>query len=135
MSVVYDGLTDAEIAAVGKAGGKPTLEPGEHEVDVVVRITGLLRQGEPTDYTPTVSIPLKRALAFLVQFAGLGGEAAIKALAHAMRQALDASAPVDLAVVEQAVRTVADAVGSLPRQDRAGKLTVVGDLTVRRLRH
>jgi len=137
MTVEFDGLSDAEIAALAKAGGggKPRLDPGEHAVDVVVRIAGLLRQGEPTEFVPTVAIPHKRAMAFLIQFAGLAGEAAIRALAHAMRQALDAEAPVDLSVVEAAERTVAEAVGSLPKQARAGRLSVVGDLTVRRLRH
>jgi hypothetical protein len=134
MTIEYEGLTDAEVAALAKAGGKPALTPGDHAVDFVCRVTGLLRQGEPTDYTPTVSIPHKRALAFLVQFAGLGGEAALAALAHAMRQALDAETPVDLAVVERAEQVVAEAVGSLPRQRRAGRLSVVGDLTIRRLR-
>ena len=135
MTVEFDGLSDAEIAALSKAAGKPRLDPGDHAVDFVCRVTGMLRKGEASEFIPTVAIPHKRALAFVIQFAGLGGEAAIKALAHAMRQALDDEAPVDLSVVEQAERVVAEAVGSLPKQRRDGRLSLIGDLVVRRLRH
>lgn len=132
--VQLNGLNAAQCAALALCKGKAELTVGEHDLYFEVAVRGQIVKAAPEEYIPTVDIPHKRALAFLLQFAGLAGEAALKGLVAAMSRAVDADADCDLAIIEQAEAMVAQAVGQLPKKVRSGKTSVgPGGLCITRI--
>ena len=126
------GAGPKTLAALTKAGAKADIRPGDYSVDFAVRVRGVIRKGEASQYRPTVAIPHKRAMAFLCQFVGLAGSAAMEQIAKAMRAALAAGEECDLAVVEQAELDVASALEQMPLVEREGPVSVLA-LTVERI--
>lgn len=88
------GISTPELVAINKAITSKTvnaamaaLPPGEHEIDVTVRIKGKIVKGEDTMRVPTANVPLLPALALVAKYAGATGPAAINAIIDAVREA------------------------------------------------
>jgi hypothetical protein len=104
---------------------------GSHEIDetLTVRVKGVLKKGEDTTYTPTADIPLKAALALVLEKAGVVGDAAANMLVEAMTEALEADADKNDALaarmkdVDKAMTRVKEAAEALPAKNRKGPVT------------
>ena len=112
------------------------LAPGVHDVDLTVRLHGQIKVGEDFDVAPTVSIPIKEALAAVIVYAGLHtSQALLDGLVDALYDQLaetdgnrgqgaisNAIPMVDaaLAIVQQRL------IDRLPRAYRQGKVTTRG---------
>lgn len=88
-------MDNASTVAIVKAIAKRSAEAardglaaGTHEIDITVRIAGTLTVGEDTDKVPTVSIPLKEALALFIRYSGITGPHAVNLLRRALTDAL-----------------------------------------------
>jgi len=128
-------LADAAKAAADEA--RDSLTTGDHDLDetVTLHIGGTVSVSDGESYIPTVSIPLKEALALTLQFAGITREAAIDALTRAMTEALrikalkgkdakvaKAQIEAQMSMVEDAEALVREGLDSLPPQTRKGKV-------------
>jgi hypothetical protein len=128
-------LTALLAKAIEKAVSKPAkgalLAVGSHEIDetLTVRVKGVLKKGEDTTYTPTADIPLKAALALVLEKAGVVGDAAANMLVEAMTEALEADADKNDALaarmkdVDKAMTRVKEAAEALPAKNRKGPVT------------
>lgn len=130
-------LAVAELAALAALKPKPgiggdELIPGEYVVDFTVHVQGVIVKLADEHYTPTAEIPLKRALAFVLQFAGLSGEAALAALTKAMQRAVRKDEDVDLSIVDRATDLVQASLDALPTKVRSGKVVLASDLIITR---
>jgi len=107
---------------------------GIHNLDMVLHITGSMSVNPDEEYTPTVSIPIKKALALFIKYCGITREAAIQVLGKAMTDALsdEVSANETIEEVESMEKKIQELVGSLPPQIRAGKVSA--KLSVTKLR-
>lgn len=130
--VAIVGLQAAEIVALSKVKAEK-LTPGDHPVDFTVHVAGVLRKGDISMAVPTVAIPYKAVLAFLVRRMGVTRDAAIKHLTAAMSEAMKAGETVNLETVEAAETAVKEMLGKLPKIPRSGATTLVGDLVVERV--
>jgi hypothetical protein len=136
------------LAALGKALPKlakkdrGSLKPGEYKVKGTVTLAydGKVKVSEDESYIPTVSIPLKTALALFLRYSGVTGPAARDALIKAMTEALEIEKlsgkekkaaieaireVADLDAAEKAVRAGLD---ELPLATRDGKVTANVDV-------
>lgn len=110
--------------------------PGLYNVDetITIRVAGSVEKLEDEVYTPTVDIPLKRAMALLLHRAGIQREAAKAALVAAMSEALTTGKGSDDAIdeyiadVDAAMAHVVSVTAALPPKVRTGKTKV--DATV-----
>lgn len=110
--------------------------PGVYNVDetITIRVAGSVEKLDDEVYTPTVDIPLKRAMALLLHRAGIQREAAKAALVAAMNEALttgkgsDAAIDEYIADVDAAMAHVVSVTAALPPKVRTGKTKV--DATV-----
>ena len=59
-TIILDGLDAAETTALSKVKAE-ALTPGQHPVDVTVRVTGVLAKGADYETRPTVSVPHRHA--------------------------------------------------------------------------
>jgi hypothetical protein len=128
-------LTALLAKAIEKAVSKPAkglnLTVGAHEVDetITVRVKGTLKKGEDTTYTPTADIPLKAALALVLEKAGVVGDAAANMLVEAMTEALEADSDKNVALAERmnevdtAMERVKAVAAKLPAKPRKGSVT------------
>jgi len=125
---------DAILAkAIEKAAGPLckglNLVEGSYAVDetVTIHVSGVIKKGADETYVPTVDIPLKAALALVLEKAGVTRDAAAKMLVEAMTEALSLGAKGGGAVKERlndidvAMGRVAEAVAKLPEKTRSGK--------------
>lgn len=116
----------------------PSLPPGKYDVDevVTVHVIGTVSKAKDVEYTPTVAIPLKTALALLLEKAGVVGPHANRMLVAAMTEALAADVDANEALkarmkdVDVAMEAVAASLGKLPKEKRAGATTVKCEVVV-----
>jgi hypothetical protein len=114
------------------------LGQGVHEVDEVVtlRITGTVDKRADETFTPTADIPLKAALALVLEKSGVTRDAAARILVEAMTEALesgkDASEEIKgrLNDIDTAMDRVRDAASALPSKTRKGKTLVKCEVEV-----
>lgn len=121
--------------AIEKAVSKPAkgvvLAVGAHEIDetLTVHVKGTLKKGEDTTYTPTADIPLKAALALVLEKAGVTRDAAAAMLVSAMTEALEGDTSKNAAILERvkdvdaAMERVTSAAAALPAKPRKGAIT------------
>ena len=123
---------DAIIAkAVEKGIAKHTgdLAVGVYEVDTVVtlRVVGTIKKGADEPYIPTADIPLKAALALVLEKSGISRELSSRLLVEAMTEALKLGEKGSEAVeakckdIDAAMERVNKLVGKLPEKIRSGK--------------
>lgn len=128
-------LAIAKILEAEAKQEREDIDPGEYKIkdlyflDVNARVN--VRENEK--YTPTVSIPLKSTLALFMQYTGVTGDHAVRALQQAMTDALEQKEKGDKAVknkvkeVENVEKKVKEQVTSkLPKKDRKGAVSVEG---------
>jgi len=121
-------MNDIETVALTKALSKLEVEKipaGKHKIDLTVtlRLTGSLTKKEDQDFTPTVSIPLKQALALVLHYAGVTREAAKSILVQAMTESLNGentSIGDYLQDIDAAMAHVQSVTEALPQQTRSG---------------
>ena len=137
-------MNDVIQTALVKLLGKDlaVLTPGKTEINEVItlHVQGTLRRGEDSYYTPTVSIPLKATLALLLSRMGFQREKAGEILVQCMTEALtltNDTKPKGADILEALMANVDDAMarvnqitGVLPKQLRAGAVTVKGSVEV-----
>lgn len=111
----------------------PALSVGRHQIDetVTIKVTGEVLKCENEEYVPTVHIPLKSVLAFLLPSLGATREIQQKKLLEACKAALDADVKIEETIngllknVDEAFKIVQDEVtGQLPKQIKEGKVIV-----------
>jgi hypothetical protein len=131
-------MNSVVMTAIGSAVGKmvkalPALSVGRHQIDetVTIRVTGEVLKCENEEYVPTVHIPLKSVLAFLLPSLGATREVQQKKLLEACKSALNADVKIEQTIngllknVDEAFRIVQDEVtGQLPKQVKEGKVIV-----------
>lgn len=117
---------------------------------LTIQLSGTVNKANDETYTPTADIPLKLALALVLEKAGFQRDNAKKILIDAMNEALTLSdkekellessttlTPAELAIatrlkdVEKAMEHVKDVTTNLPPKSRKGKTTVA--VTVKEL--
>ncbi len=117
--------------AAAKTAKKLDLSEGVYDVDetMTIRVQGRIKKGADEDYTPTADIPLKAALALLLEKSGVTRDAATAMLVEAMTEALEAGEKAESAVKERltdidaAMARVQAAAARLPDKTRKGKTT------------
>jgi hypothetical protein len=125
--------------ALGKLSkaAKPRLAQGSEETideTITLRVRGTVKKGEDTEYRPTVDIPLKLALALVLEKAGYGREGqrenAVALLVEAMTEALEAGEKADEAITERirdidaAMERVQAGLNKLPLKTKNGAVRV-----------
>lgn len=118
--------------------GRGKLAAGEYAIDteVTLAIKGAVKVSADEKYVPTIKVPHKLALALFIRYAGVTGEAAVKALTKAMTKALEIeklkgqdkknalAALAEVADLEAAEERLDAALFELPKAGRVGKVTV-----------
>lgn len=105
------------------------LTPGIYPINTTVKVVGQIKVGEDSEYTPTVSIPLKETLALFIKYCGATREAAIAALVKAMQDSLAVDGKGQgalieaMPILEQTMATVEATLAKLPKQPRKGAVT------------
>lgn len=126
------------MTAIGSALSKmvkalPALPVGRHQIDetVTIRITGEVLKCENEEYVPTVHIPIKAVLAYLLPSLGATREAQQKKLLEACKAALAADVQMEETItalvknIDEAFKIVQNEVtGQLPKQVKEGKVIV-----------
>ena len=116
------GVNPVLAAALTKSLKIGEISPGSHELDlqVTLRVRGTVVKRPATQYTPTISIPLKATLAVLLQRMGCTREAAQDLLVQVMSEALAVDGAPNKALenslsdVDAAMARVGELTGSLP---------------------
>lgn len=101
------------------------VNPGTHNVDMTVRISGKMTVGEDYDTAPTVSIPLLETMAFLIRRMGVTRAAAVTMIRESMAEAIadggKGKGALESEIVNEAMAIVQnDIIATLPRQPRKG---------------
>lgn len=111
----------------------PSLPVGRHKIDetVSIRIAGEVLKCEDEEYTPTVHIPLKAVLAYLLPSLGATREAQQKKLLEACNAAFVKDVKIEETIaalvknVDEAFKIVQEELTSrLPKQIKDGKVIV-----------
>lgn len=108
--------------------------PGINDIDatITLRVKAQVVKGQDVTYTPTVDIPLKVALALVLEKSGITREAAAKILTEALTEALESGEQAEGAVAERlndidlALARVTAITAVLPKKIRSGATTVKG---------
>lgn len=141
MTIQLDPAVLAALANVLPKDAKKNREnlaAGEHDLDteITLAIKGTVKVSEDEEYTPTIKVPHKLALALFIRYAGVTGEAAVKALTKAMAEALEIEklsgpdkknalkAIGEVADLEAAEKRLDAALFELPKASRVGKVNV-----------
>jgi hypothetical protein len=110
---------------------RPNVDAGEYEIDTTVhlRVFGTLDVAEDEEYAPTVKIPWKITLALFLRYAGVTRERAMESLVQAMQESLKTGANAAelvaaMADLEEAEALVQAGLDELPKETRAGKVSV-----------
>jgi hypothetical protein len=129
-------LSTTTLAALNKAietelKTRDALNTGKYDVaeSVSFNVAGTVTKSADEEYTPTIKIAHKVAMALLVRHCGCTGPAALKALETAMTEAVNVNveseeyiaAMADLELAEEKVQTM---LGKLPKATRTGKTTI-----------
>jgi hypothetical protein len=113
----------------GEIKKRERITTGDHVVSDTVRISlkGTVKVCPDEEYTPTISIPHKTALALFLRYCGVTGEHALNALQRAMSDAIKldkdaAKSLAEVAMLDEAEARVTAMLGSLPKDKRDGKV-------------
>lgn len=101
---------------------------------VTLNVQGTVSKFPDEEYTPTVKIAHKVAMALLVRHCGITGQAALNALERAIKESIEVddksetyiAAMADLTVAETKVQNM---LNELPKATRAGKTTIKVKIT------
>lgn len=111
----------------------PVLPVGRHRIDetVTIRVVGEVLKCENEEYTPTVHIPIKAVLAYLLPSLGATREVQQGKLLEACKAALAKDVKMEETItalvknVDEAFKIVQnDVTGQLPKQIKEGKVIV-----------
>ena len=126
LSKAIEKLAKTEAAREGCA-------PGAYQIDqeVVVHLSGSIKIGDDSEYTPTTSIPYKTAMALFLRYSGITGPAAMTALVKAMTDAIQLGAEGEesvemvagIADLAEAEATVQAGLNKLPKKTKLGAVT------------
>lgn len=104
---------------------------GEHDVDqtITLRVVGNVTKIADEEYTPTTSIPYKKAFEMFLARMGFQREAAMAALVQSMTDAINGVCPADVGLenyikVDEAEEIVRAGLQSMPAKIRSGKTFV-----------
>lgn len=109
---------------------------GTHLVDevVTIHVRGTVTKSKDTEYTPTAEIPLKAALALLLEKSGVTGPRAMDLLVEALVEATDKSKVEAIGErmknIDVAMAAVQKTLGELPKKTRAGATRVAVEVEV-----
>ena len=109
----------------------PCLTAGSYSLDetLTIRIVGVVDKIPDEDYTPTVSIPYKKAFEMFLARMGIQREAAMEALVQSMTDAVNGVCPADIGMddyinVDDVEKVVQEGLAAMPKKTRAGKTFV-----------
>jgi hypothetical protein len=112
---------------------REAVKPGAYNLDqeVVIHLSGSLKVGEDSEYTPTTSIPYKTAMALFLRYSGVTRDAAMNALVKAMTDAIKLGAEGEesaelvaaMADIAEAEATVQKGLDALPNKTKLGAVT------------
>lgn len=111
---------------------------GKHHVAgrVTLDLDATISRSPDSEYTPTVSVPLKATLALVLHRAGFQRDRAAEIIVEAMREALTLGEhgadeiAERIADVDAAMERVTEITESLPKQKRKGATRVTGTVAV-----
>ena len=113
------------------ANSLPTLTAGSYHVDetVTIRVVGDVNKIPDEEYTPTVSIPYKKAFEMFLARMGIQREAAMEALVQSMTDAINGVCPADIGMddyinVDDVEKVVQEGLAAMPKKIRTGKTFV-----------
>jgi hypothetical protein len=124
--VALNNAVPKQIATAARA----QVLPGQHPVDMHLSIKGFVRIGEDHSKTPTVSIPLKEAMALFIKYMGITREHAVSKLMQAMTDAL-AHGPQGRGAIAAEVSMINDIIDGIvePQLKLLPKTPVKGTVT------
>ncbi len=76
------------VSAKALKAARPSLDVGDYNVDMIVRVAGTIRVEADTDRAPTASIPVLEVLKLFVAYSGVTGQHALDVLERALTDAL-----------------------------------------------
>lgn len=107
------------------------LQPGSYHVDetLTIRVIGDVNKIADEEYTPTVSIPYKKAFEMFLARMGIQREAAMEALVQSMTDAVNGVCPADIGMddyinVDDVEKIVQEGLAAMPKKTRTGKTFV-----------
>lgn len=135
-------MNSVVMTAIGSALSKmakalPVVPVGRHHIDetVTIRVTGEVLKCNDEEYVPTVHIPIKSVLAFLLPSLGATREVQQAKLLEACKAALASDVQMENTIidliknVDEAFKIVQNEVtGQLPKQIKDGKVIVKCDV-------
>lgn len=109
----------------------PALAAGSYHVDetLTIRVVGDVNKIADEEYTPTVSIPYKKAFEMFLARMGIQREAAMEALVQSMTDAVNGVCPADVGLedyinVDDVEKIVQAGLAAMPKKIRTGKTFV-----------
>lgn len=125
-------ISPAGLVALEKNIQAPDLGAGTYRIHdaATVCIKGILTRGEDELFTPTIAVPLKAAMGFLLERLGVTRQYAQMALVDAMTQALASEQSGTTCIqermrdIDEAMRQVQRTLEALPKKTRRGKTKV-----------
>lgn len=121
--------------AAKAAKAREEVAAGNYQFNTVLtfNLKGELRVAEDFEWTPTVSIPIKKTLALFMRYCGATREAAMAGLMQAMKEAHELEVKgeeciAELADLEKAEQQVIENLDQLPKELKKGAVT--GKLTL-----
>ena len=129
-------LATAVEKLVGKL--KTPVSIGTHQVDeyITLHVVGEVKKFADETYIPTVSVPLKPALAILLHLMGFQREKAadilVKAMTMALNNGTDSTAEIEAYMkdIDACMLKVESLSAALPPATRTGKTTVKGSIQI-----
>lgn len=109
----------------------PSLLPGTYNIDetISIRVVGSVDKIEDEEYTPTVSIPYKKAFEMFLARMGFQREGTMEALVQSMTDAVNGVCPADVGLenyirVDDVEEIVQNGLAAMPKKIRSGKTFV-----------
>jgi len=117
---------------ITKTKAKDLIKPGNYQINrtIVFQVKGNVRKGEETEFTPTVAIPIKAAMALLLEKSGITREHSSRLLVEAMTEAINLGKQGEdfvkekINVIEEAEKKVKETIDALPKAKKKGITTV-----------
>lgn len=115
----------------------PSIPEGDYNIDetVTIRVCGSLKKIKDEEYTPTTSIPYKKAFEMFLARMGFQREVAMEALVLCMTDAINGVRPADIGLedyisVDEAEKIVQSGLERLPKKVKKGKTFVDATMAV-----
>lgn len=115
----------------------PSIPVGDYNIDetVTIRVCGTVKKIRDEEYTPTTSIPYKKAFEMFLARMGFQREVAMEALVKCMIDAINGVRPADIGLedyisVDEAEEIVQSGLERLPKKVKKGKTFVDATMAV-----